>query len=365
MDAGVCRDVLGKSLTLRTDGPARMFLGIEIGGTKLQLGVGSGDSPELAAMVRLDIDPRRGAAGILEQIETAGIGLLQKHPIERIGIGFGGPVNSLTGVVTKSHQISGWDNVPLVRWCEETLGRPTRIGNDCDVAALAEAKYGAARGAGSMFYVTVGTGVGGGLVIGGRLHGAGRPAVAEIGHLRPGLNADRPDMTVESHASGWGIAAAAVARMTGQVSRPLDSVRPHGDRPKESVLERLNHVQQTEEEYIADLLQRCGGDTEQLTAKMVAQAAAEGNEVAREVLGHACQALGWAIAQVITLVAPEVIVVGGGVSLIGEQFFFSPLRAEVAKYVFPPLADSYRIVPAQLGESVVVHGALALAAQSE
>jgi glucokinase len=341
-----------------------MFLGIEIGGTKLQLGVGPGDSPNLAAMVRLDIDPVRGAAGILEQIEIAGIGLLQKYPIERIGIGFGGPVNTLTGTVTKSHQIGGWENVPLGRWCEETLGRPTRLGNDCDVAALAEAKYGAARGAGSMFYVTVGTGVGGGLVIGGRLHGAGRPAVAEIGHLRPGLHDDRPDMTVESHASGWGIAAAAVARMTGQVSRPLDSLRPTADQPNETVRQRLDHVQQTETEYVADLMQRCGGDADQLTTKMVAQAAAEGNEVAREVLAHACQVLGWGIAQVITLVAPEVVVVGGGVSLIGEQFFFSSLRAEVARYVFPPLRDSYRIAPADLGESVVVHGALALASQA-
>ncbi len=341
-----------------------MFLGIEIGGTKLQLGVGSGESPEMAAMVRLDIDPRRGAAGILEQIESAGTALLQKHSIERIGIGFGGPVNALTGVVTKSHQVGGWENVPLGRWCEETLGRPTRIGNDCDVAALAEAKYGAARGAGSMFYVTVGTGGGGGGVVGGRLHGAGRPAVAEIGHLRPGLHDDRPDMTVESHASGWGIAAAAVARMTGQVSRPLDSVRPNAEQPRESVRERLEHVKQTEEEYIADLVQRCSGDTDQLTAKMVAQAAGDGNEVAREVLAHASQVLGWAIAQVITLLAPEVIVVGGGVSLIGEQFFFAPLRGEVARYVFPPLKDSYRIAAAELGEEVVVHGALALAAQN-
>ena len=95
---------------------------------------------------------------------------------------------------------------------------------------------------------------------------------------------------------------------------------------------------------------------------MVAQAAAEGNEVAKEVLDHACQALGWALAQVITLLAPEVVVVGGGVSLMGEQLFFSPLRAEVERYVFPPLVGSYRLSPAALGELVVVHGAVALAA---
>ena len=175
-----------------------MFLGIEIGGTKLQLGVGSGDGGEFAAFARHDIDISRGAPGILEQIEKSATALSQKHKLERIGIGFGGPVDSERGIVTKSHQVEGWDKFPLARWCQEALGIPTVLGNDCDVASLAEARYGAGKGAGSVFYITVGTGVGGGLVIGGKLHGAGRPAVAEIGHLRPGLHEDRPELTVES-----------------------------------------------------------------------------------------------------------------------------------------------------------------------
>jgi glucokinase len=350
-----------------------MYLGIEIGGTKLQLGVGSGRDADLAAIIRRDVDPRRGAGGILEEIERSAAALFQKHTIERIGLGFGGPCDGRTGVTTKSHQVAGWDSFPLAAWCRETLGKPAVIGNDCDAAALAEAQLGAGRGAGSVLYVTVGTGIGGGLVIGGKLLGAGRPAVAEIGHLRPGLLADRPDMTVESLAAGPGIAAAAVGRMTG-VARPLDTLRRPGDNTlarsageggrlnRAEVRQRLADVQQTEEEYIADLRQRAGDDCDELTARHVAQAAADGNEIAREVLDHACQALGWAIAQVITLVAPEVVVVGGGVSLIGEQFFFAPLRSEVARYVFPPLAGSFRVVPAGLGELAVVHGALALAA---
>jgi len=346
-----------------------MHLGIEIGGTKLQLGVGSGRDADLAALVRHDVDPQRGAAGILEEIERAATALLQKHSIERVGFGFGGPCDAAAGIVTKSHQVGGWEGFPLARWCRETLGKAAAIGNDCDVAALAEARHGAGRGAGSVLYVTVGTGIGGGLVVGGKLFGAGRPAVAEIGHLRPGLLADRDDMTVESLAAGPGIAAAAVARMTG-VARPLDSLRRDGEAPAEprmrkaAVRQRLHDVQETEEEYIADLVQRAGGDAEQLTAKLVAQAAADGNAIAAEVLEHACQALGWAIAQAITLVAPEVVVVGGGVSLVGEQFFFAPLRAEVGRYVFPPLAGSFRLVPAALGELAVVHGALALAAEA-
>jgi glucokinase len=82
-------------------------------------------------------------------------------------------------------------------------------------------------------------------------------------------------------------------------------------------------------------------------------------------LGHACQTLGWAIAQMITLLAPDVVVLGGGVSLIGEQWFLSPLREEVARYVFPPLAGSFRIAPAELGELAVVHGAVTMAAKEQ
>ncbi|HUE74814.1 MAG TPA: ROK family protein [Pirellulaceae bacterium] len=340
-----------------------MFLGIEIGGTKLQLGVGDGRGGELAALARHDIDIGRGAVGILEQIECSATALAQKHKIEQIGIGFGGPINSRTGIITKSHQVEGWEGFPLAKWCEETLGIPTRLGNDCDCAALAEARFGAGKDAHTVFFVTVGTGVGGGLVIGRQLHGASRPAAAEIGHLRPGLHELRPDQTVESLCAGPAIAAAAVARITGQVSRPLESLHRFLEHPsRQQVQQRLEIVKRTEQEYIGDLLARCGGDPERLTAKMVAQAAHDGNEIAVQVLDHACQVLGWAIAQVITLVAPEVVVIGGGVSLIGDAWFFTPLRTEVARYVFPPLAGSYRIEPAALGEQVVVHGAVALAA---
>jgi glucokinase len=340
-----------------------MFLGIEIGGTKLQLGVGDGRSRELADIVRHDVDPARGALGILEQIDRSATALSQRHKLERIGIGFGGPVHSDTGIITKSHQVAGWENFPLARWCEETLGIPTRLGNDCDCAALAEATFGAGQAAHTVFFLTVGTGVGGGLVIGRKLHGAGRPAVAEIGHLRPGMHEHRPDQTVESLCAGPAIAAAAVARITGQVSRPLESLHRFLESPsRQQVRQRLEIVKRTEQEYIADLLARCGGDADRLTAKMVAQAAHDGNEIAAQVLEHACQVLGWAIAQVITLVAPEVVVIGGGISLIGDPWFFTPVRTEVARYVFPPLAGSYRIEPAALGEQVVVHGAVALAA---
>jgi glucokinase len=339
-----------------------MYLGIEIGGTKLQLGVGDGASDQLAAWERLDIDAKRGAAGILEQIERAAAGLIQRFPVARLGIGFGGPVDTAAGRVIVSHQVDGWRDFPLASWCQKTLGVPTVLGNDCDSAALAEAKHGAGRGKETVFYVTVGTGIGGGLVKGGVLHGAGRPASAEIGHLRPGLQADRPEATVESLASGLGIAEAAKARLVGEVALPL---RPESRRSKRGRGLDENEsaaAESWEEECRRDLLERAGGELDGVTTKLLGQAASEGNQLAAEVLERSCQVLGWAIAQMITLLAPEVVVVGGGVSLLGEELFFAPLRQAVRRYVFPPLADAYEIAPAALGELVVVHGAIALAA---
>src|SRR5688500_1526736 len=140
-----------------------MHLGIEIGGTKLQLGVGGAGSGSLTALERFDVDASRGAVGILERIESAGAALIQRPHCTSVGIGFGGPIDAERGQVVKSHQIEGWDDFPLAQWCTKALGLPTRIQNDCDAASLAEALYGAGEGHRVVFYVTVGTGIGGGL----------------------------------------------------------------------------------------------------------------------------------------------------------------------------------------------------------
>ena len=188
-----------------------------------------------------------------------------------------------------------------------------------------------------MFYVTVGTGIGGGLVFDRKIHGTDRPASAEIGHLRPGLNAMSYTQTIESQAAGPGIAIATRNR--------LEAIQKAGESTRD----------------FRDFRERCGGDFQKLTTKAIGEAAMSGNQLARDQYVTATNLLGWAIAQLITLIAPEVVVVGGGVSLVGEEIFFIPLRTAVQQFVFPPLQDSYRIVPAELGESVVVHGALALA----
>ncbi len=310
-----------------------MYLGIEIGGTKLQVAIGPGSGAELVVLRRTDIDPSQGAVGIRQQIETLAGELIEQFSPVAAGIGFGGPVEVAKGLTIKSHHVDGWNCFDLAGWCRDTLGLPAILGNDADVAGLAEAKFGAGRNANPVLYVTIGTGIGGGLIVDGRIFQGHGHATAEIGHMRPGIAAQWPNDTIESHASGWGIAATA-RRM----------------------------IEDTNASDAAALLLACDGNLSQLTTKHVGKAAAGGNDLAQRVLDQAWQHLGWALAQVITLVSPERIVIGGGVSLLGPQLLFEPLAEQVARYVFPPLAGSYDIRPAQLGEEMVLYGALALAA---
>lgn len=325
-------------------GHPAMYLGIEIGGTKLQLGVGMGDGV-LAGLWRGNVDVAAGADGIRRQIAEAVPTLLASSGIDRaalrgVGIGFGGPVDDATRTIIKSHQIEGWDNFPLADWIGDITGLPSVLGNDADVAGLAEALFGAGKGLSPIFYITIGSGIGGGLIINGEIYrGCGRGA-AEVGHLRINLASlqnwwpEFPLMSpiLENAASGWAIARWAQSRGY-QV-------------PTESALFRM-----------------VCGDKQRITAQHVAQAAAQGDVFALTILHVAWEHLAEAISQVIALLCPKRVIIGGGVSLMGEELLFAPLRRLAAERVFQPFADCCDIVPAALGEEVVVHGALALARQ--
>lgn len=299
-----------------------MYLGIEIGGTKLQLGVGSGDG-RLAELRKFEVERTAGAQGILNRIDSAAAELLQRFPCAAIGVGFGGPVDVAAGRVLKSHQIAGWDDFPLVAWCRDRFALPCVLGNDADAAALAEARFGAGRGCDPVFYVTIGTGIGGGFVQHGNLYHGHGPAVAEIGHLRPSTTAVDADDTVEAIASGLAIERAAASL---RAAPPFASAT-----------------------------------CEKLTARELAAAAQTGHVPSRQILDRAVAALGWAVAQTVTLLAPQRVIVGGGVALTGEELFYAPLRRAVDQFVFPPLRGTFLIVPPALGEAMVVHGALATA----
>ncbi len=298
-----------------------MYLGIEIGGTKLQLGLGNG-AGTIHALWRGAVVPADGAGGIRQQIEQAVPDLLASAKRKRdelvgVGVGFGGPVDDATRTVIKSHQIAGWDGFPLADWIADLVGVPAVLGNDADVAGLAEALLGAGKGFAPIFYITIGSGIGGGLIINGEIYrGCGRGA-AEIGHLR--LAGFRPLIdTLENMASGWGM------QKTMSLVTDITPAPP---------------------------------------AAEIAQRAERGDPLACRVLDFAVDRLAEGVCQVIALLCPRRIVIGGGVSLMGEGLLFQPLRKLVAERVFKPFVDCYDIVPAALGEEVVVHGALALARQ--
>ena len=283
-----------------------MLLGVEIGGTKLQLALAChGAGGELARVWRAAIDPAAGAAGVIASIE---VGLAElATPVEAVGVGFGGPVEA--GRVLASHQVGGWAGFALADWFTAKLGVPCAVGNDADVAALAESCYGAGRGFDPCFYVTAGSGVGGGLVLGGQnFVGAGRGA-GEIGHLVVSVRGESG--SVESFASGWAIARRAAAA-SGQ--------------------------------------------------EAVSRAVA-GEAGAGRAINDAVEALARGLAAVMTIVCPRRIVFGGGVSLMPANLVLDPLRARLAELTFAPFTGLTEVVPAALGELAVPIGAVELARQ--
>jgi glucokinase len=313
-----------------------MYLGVEIGGTKLQLGLGRGDG-ELLGLWRGTVDVAAGGDGIRKQIVAAVPELLASASVRRdelqgVGVGFGGPVDDTTRSVIKSHQIGGWDGFPLADWLGEALGLPAVLGNDADVAGLAEALFGRGKGLSPVLYTTIGSGIGGGIIINGQiLRGIGRGA-AEIGHLkvRDPRTADGRLEPLENIASGWAI---------GRYARECVAADPAAG---------------------TVLVARAGSETN-ISALTVGEMVTVGDPLSVRVLDAALDALADAICAAIVLVCPRRVVIGGGVSLIGERHFFAPLRERIAERVFPPFAGLTDVVPAALGEAVVVQGALALA----
>jgi len=305
-----------------------MFLGIEIGGTKLQLGLGAGDGI-IKALWRGDVNRDEGGEGIRKQIVAAVPELLAKADVAQeqlrgAGIGFGGPTDDKTQSVIKSHHVAGWDAFPLASWVSDLVGVPAVVCNDADTAGLGEALYGAGKGLSPIFYITVGTGVGGGLIIDGEIYrGVGKGAT-EIGHLLVNDLSGERLVILEETSAGWGIEATA-ARLRKERNWGTDL----SDGP--------------------------------LTVKRIAEAARAGHSEARAMLGVAVERLALGIRQMITLLCPRRVVIGGGVSLIGEELFFEPIRRYQVEHGMGAFAGLTDIVPAALGEEVVIHGALALA----
>ncbi len=309
-------------------------IGIEIGGTKIQAGIGSSGG-ELLGLSRGQAAPEEGAAGILDLIPSLIESALKQadctlDDIGGIGVGFGGPVDSKQGMTLVSHQVNGWDAFPLKKWFQERWSVPVFIQNDASVAGYAEAHLGAGKGCRRIFYITIGSGIGGGLITDGIIDEGQGLGAAEIGHTWiPDPDTGEPDK-LELIASGWSI----------------------GRRARDA-------VEQGEASLITEL---CGDDISQITAKTVYTAAERDDALACALLEETCAALAVAICNVIALLDPECIVIGGGVSLMGPLFWDS-LQRQVANYIFSPFKANVEIVPAALGEKVVIQGAILLGLQ--
>jgi glucokinase len=297
---------------------------IEIGGTKLQLAVGT-SAGEILDRQRFAVDPAAGAAGIREEIAAALPGIVAQWRPAAIGVGYGGPVDRRTGHVVKSHHVSGWEGFPLGEWLADIAGLPVAVDNDANVAALGEALHGAGRGCDPVFYVTLGSGVGGGLVCGGRIfHGAGM-GEAEIGHLRLGPAGE----ITEYYCSGWSLDRRIREAAAKAPASPL-----------------------------ARLVQASPGQG----AHHLGPALAAGDPLAAEILDGAAEKLALALSHVGHLCHPQVIVLGGGVALLGE-----PLRQAVAthlgRFMMEALRPGPRVALTTLREDAVPVGAIALAFQ--
>jgi glucokinase len=301
-----------------------LYVGIEIGGTKLQMVAGEG-SGRIVERRRFTVDRAQGGPGIRKQIESALPELIRLCDPAAVAVGFGGPVDWRTGHVARSHQIEGWSGFALGAWLETLSGKRVLTDNDANLGALGEAVCGAGVGCNPVFYVTLGSGVGGGLVVDGRVYHGARPGESELGHVR----LDRQGTIVEARCSGWAVDAK-IRRLKESGSTGLLAQRAGNAR---------------------------GGEAVHLTEALNA-----GDPEARRVLDETAQDLAFALSHVTHLFHPEVVVLGGGLSLLGE-----PLRAAVAQalpgWVMEVFAGGPQLRLAALGEDAVPVGCLVAAGQ--
>ena len=296
-------------------------IGIEIGGSKQQIVAGD-DEGNIIDRCRFSVDPQGGGPVIRERIAEELPKLIATNKPERIGVGFGGPVDIAKGTVAVSHQIEGWSGFPLRDWLHDITGLPVMVENDANTAALAEALRGAGRGLNPAFYMNMGSGVGGGLVLDGEIYHGDAPGEVEVGHLR--LNLD--GATVEDRCSGWAVDRAIRAAIADTSDCPL-----------------------------AQLI----GDTQGNEAQHLATALAQNDHIALTILGTVTRDLAFALSHVTHLFHPQVIILGGGLSLVGE-----PLRQGIADKLPEFLMEIYGNGPeiklAELNEDAVPVGALLL-----
>jgi glucokinase len=302
---------------------------IDIGGTKIALGLARLDGQPLPFR-RFPTQIKNAPEQILEEAcsELEQMAAEARTRIVAVGIGCGGPLDRRRGLILSPPNLPRWDEFPIVRQVEERFGVPVLLDNDANAAALGEHEYGAGRGVRNLVYITISTGIGGGLIINDQLvHGVGDGA-GEVGHMvvAPG-----------GPPCGCGARGCLEAICSGtSIARRASERLAHDGRP--STL-------------------RDTSGTERVTAHAVAEAARAGDEIAREVWDETIVYLALGLSNIIATLAPEAIILGGGVSTSGDQLLV-PLRARVRESVRIMPVEQVRILQASLGGDSGIHGAL-------
>ena len=300
---------------------SKKFLGIEIGGTKIQVFL-TDDRTNTLERHKFFVSEKRDAALIRDKIREKVINILNKTKVEVIGIGYGGPVDYRTGLVITSYQVQGWSDFHLGQWLYELTNIPVVVDNDANTASLGEAHLGAGKNCSRTFYITLGSGVGGGLVIDDKVYHGYKPGEVEIGHIR----LDKDGTILENSCSGWAVDK---------------KIR--------------NYINNNPDSIIAGIV----GDEKSGETKYLLQAIENGDAGADIILQETADDLAFGLSHAVHIIHPEVIILGGGLSLIGD-----PLIKAVEKNLQGYLMDAItppKICLAELKEDAVCVGAALMA----
>lgn len=306
-----------------------LALGIDIGGTNTVFGI---LDPTGRIHHKRSIPTRalEGGERVMARIIETARELVQAYPVQAIGVGSAGQINPETGICAFANEnLPGWTGMPIADRLRTALSLPVRVDNDANVAALAEQRFGAGRGVRDLVCITLGTGVGGGILVGGKLVTGPTGRGGEVGHIIVQTGgAPCPcgmQGCLEAYASATAIVRQAREALASQPSGALAGVEP-------------------------------------LTAKAVCDAAAAGDPVADRVLEQTCHHLAAGIAGLISLFEPAILLLGGGVSLAGQ-----PLLDRVDRYLqaWPMTRGRARLGFCALGDDAGVIGAAALVLPEE
>lgn len=314
----------------------RYIVGIDVGGTNIVAGTVAEDGSEIHGVLSEPTGVEGGPDAVVDRIVRLAKASMAAVPAKHIagaGIGSPGPLDTKTGVVLLTPNL-GWVNMPLRDRVAAGLGMPATLDNDANCAVFGEWWRGAARGAQHVIGLTIGTGIGGGIVLGGDLYRGASDIAGEVGHMTIDSTGRRCKCgnygCLEAYASGPAIAA----RAAEGIEAGADSTLPT---------------------YVDN-------DLSKITAQVVYKAAHDGDEFALEVVRDTAKFLGAGVASLINIFNPEVVVICGGVTLAGDKLFV-PLRSEVKRRAFKPAVDICRILPGELPGTAGVYGAAAVFAK--